>query len=265
MGDQLPGGRPRHTSTAPRRSVLCDAEGSPLVDFVAGRSITGRDWADDIRLPDSRPAPAADAILASLPGWMASTSHRELAALLSVRALQLRQFHLYAWDFSTQRPDPDWSEPRLPDHLRIRGLDGVTASDLDPVRGRAYPVGHIDHAEGQLTRLTGLLRGSLYGPVLACSKVALAGSTPVAAALVAGRSGLPAWPAPSIVDLFRDPRGAFPGIGALLLRSALAQASADGTPDRLLLTVTEGNPAQRLYERTGFTRLGSARCFLVPS
>ncbi|WP_158515565.1 hypothetical protein [Kitasatospora sp. MBT63] len=253
-----------YRAVPPAREMITDQAGRPAADFVRGATRAGLPWADDIR-PRTTVRRAAQAILLGLPGWVASTPVPPLGDLLADRAPTLRLSRLYGWDFDRQHPEPHWLRPRLPDGVRLAGLDGVGAADLAAVRERAYPPGHLDRAPGQPERLTGLLDGTLYGPVLGCSTVARsAGSVVVAAVLVTGNTGLPGRPEPGFVDVFREPGEPFRGLGSLLLRYALARAAVDGPPPALVLSVTDGNPARRVYERIGFSHLDSIRTVLLP-
>ncbi len=98
-----------------------------------------------------------------------------------------------------------------------------------------------------------LLTERQFGPVLACSGVALdAGGTPVAASIVTGAPGEPPFGGPWVILVFRAP--GHPGAGRALLARALRIAARDGLPG-LGLAVTHGNPAARLYEDLGFRRI----------
>jgi ribosomal protein S18 acetylase RimI-like enzyme len=59
----------------------------------------------------------------------------------------------------------------------------------------------------------------------------------------------------TLVDITIAPELRGQGIGTRLLNELLAEAAGKQIP--VLLKVTEGNPARRLYERLGFERLGS--------
>jgi GNAT superfamily N-acetyltransferase len=74
----------------------------------------------------------------------------------------------------------------------------------------------------------------------AASALAVADRT--AGAILVGQNGL-------IYDLFRDP--AYPGTGKALIQHALSVRG-------LTLAVTDGNPAERLYQRLGFQHVYEA-------
>jgi ribosomal-protein-alanine N-acetyltransferase len=57
-----------------------------------------------------------------------------------------------------------------------------------------------------------------------------------------------------------DPRHRGRGIGAALLERFVAAARSRGA-DRLFLEMREGNPAQSLYLRHGFTQIGRRRAY----
>jgi GNAT superfamily N-acetyltransferase len=131
------------------------------------------------------------------------------------------------------------------------------AADLVAAMMAAYPPGHPDHEPGDddrtfvRARLERMISGVEIGPLLGCSRLAVAADGTVAgAALVCDMPGADApFGGPWIGELFRDPD--HPGAGRALLDRAIRQAAIDGL-DALGLVVTEGNPARALYGRTGF-------------
>jgi GNAT superfamily N-acetyltransferase len=130
-----------------------------------------------------------------------------------------------------------------------------------------------EHPEIELDQI---IAGRMMGPLLGCSGLALRADGTVAAAILVNDSGgeLPAG-GPWIAQFFRHPdrrpgllggelsipaalgrpvAGEARGAGAPLLRRALALATLDGLP-AIGLAVTDGNPAQRLYEAHGFAEV----------
>jgi ribosomal protein S18 acetylase RimI-like enzyme len=61
-------------------------------------------------------------------------------------------------------------------------------------------------------------------------------------------------PAGLLSDLVVDPDHRREGIGALLLDAGLAALAELGAPRVVLFTAQQNNPAQRLFERSGFRR-----------
>jgi GNAT superfamily N-acetyltransferase len=273
----------------PERWSLHDEDGAPVADFVQVRGLLrGHDfwWAADLRpVPGADLAHAAAVVRRSLPGWMAElrvTGAQDAfaRALLDAALSHGRHAHHYVWDFAVRPPDPEWAEPVLPRDLTLAAPEEVSPRRLHRVHRRAYPRTHPDHPAGDFERLAQLVRGGLFGGLLGGSAVAVRGRRPVAGIMVGHENGdsslaaavLPraghsltglALTGPAVVDLFRDPEDAPPGLGGLLLRRALALTAKEGAPS-LSLTVTEGNPARRVYERTGFTHSHTTVALRLP-
>jgi GNAT superfamily N-acetyltransferase len=273
----------------PERWSVHDDEGTVVADFVQVRGLLrGHDfwWAADLRpAPGADPAHAAAVVRRRLPGWMAElrvTGPQDAFAkiLLDAALSRGRYAHHYVWDFALRTPDPAWSQPSLPPDLALVSPEEVSPRRLHRVHRRAYPGTHPDHPAGDFERLAQLVGGALFGGLLSGSAVAVRGRRPVAGIMVSHENGdsslsaavLPraghsvagfALTGPAVVDLFRDPEDAPAGIGAVLLRRALALTAKEGAPT-LSLTVTEGNPARRVYERTGFTHSHSTVALRLP-
>ncbi len=64
-------------------------------------------------------------------------------------------------------------------------------------------------------------------------------------------------PAGSVTDIYVEPRHRGRGIGSSLLGAGLSWLRARGY-HRVLLNVTAGNPARRLYERAGFRQFAES-------
>lgn len=226
-------------------------------------------WADDLRPRCSDLAHAARVVGQVLAGWTldvrVTTAEADFAELLHRSAEAFgRHAHHYLWDFALTRPDPRWHDPELPHGLTLAAPGEVGGRRLFRLHRRAYPPGHPDHPAGDPEWFASMVQGRLFGELLDGSAVALApGGRPVAAVLVAQRSSCLAGDGPGVVDIFRDPEHAPPGLGASLLRRALARTAQAGLPT-LRLEVTEGNPARRVYERTGFAYSGSSRRLRLP-
>ena len=167
------------------------------------------------------------------------------------------------------RADPAplrWARACGPAGVELAPLEGRPDRALAPVLAAAYPPGHIDHVPGEdpLEFLDAILSGRAVGPLLRSSRLALAAGRPVGAILMTAAVSRHPWEGGAFVaDLFRDPDPRFKGVGGALLRRAVAAAGADGAP-RVGLSVTDGNPVQRLYERLGFAVIDSRRTILAP-
>ena len=81
------------------------------------------------------------------------------------------------------------------------------------------------------------------------------------AALVNDNPPRPPFGGPWLAELFREP--GHRGVGGALLRSALHAAAQDGHAT-VQLAVTEGNPAQGLYEALGFRVVTSTLTVELP-
>ncbi|WP_042381535.1 hypothetical protein [Streptacidiphilus melanogenes] len=273
----------------PERWSVRDDDGTAVADFVQVRGLLrGHDfwWAADLRpARDADPARAAAVVRRRLPGWMAElrvTGPQDAFArlLLDASLSHGRYAHHYVWDFGVRAPDPSWSDPPLPPELALVAPHEVSPRRLFRIHRRAYPPTHPDHPAGDFDRLAQLMGGGLFGGLLGGSVVAVRGRRPVAGIMIGHENGdsslaaavLPraghsvadlALTGPAVVDLFRDPEDSLPGLGGLLLRRALAVTAKEGGPS-LSLTVTEGNPARRLYERTGFAHSHSTVALRLP-
>ncbi|WP_370105471.1 GNAT family N-acetyltransferase [Streptacidiphilus sp. BW17] len=276
----------------PGRTAVQDEWGRVVADFVrvavtSGRTDAGTGdgtdagtgdrtgdgvgfwWADDLRPRCPDLAHAARVVGEVLAGWTldvrVASAETDFAELLHRSAEAFgRHAHHYLWDFALMRPDPRWHEPELPHGLTLAAPGEVGGRRLFRLHQRAYPPGHPDHPAGDPDWFASMVQGRLFGELLDGSAVALApGGRPVAAVLVAQRSSCLAGDGPGVVDIFRDPAHAPQGLGAALLRRALARTAQAGLPT-LRLEVTEGNPARRVYERTGFAYSGSSRRLRLP-
>lgn len=168
---------------------------------------------------------------------------------------------------SSQVP-ADWLRPVLPPTLRLTPLDrpvvDIARASLGP-----YAAGHVDAAQGgtlvkAIATYDRLLAGHTAGTVMqSLSCLAIDASTDAVAAAVIVTS-LPAaswWPGgPWVVDLFVVPRLQGVGLGRQLLQLVIARCVTEGH-ERIGLSVTDGNPAERLYRAVGFERIRSVFVF----
>jgi GNAT superfamily N-acetyltransferase len=204
----------------------------------------------------------ADKVLDQLRGWLVSVSPVFGRELLMLGGRLHRHAFTMALDLYPVTPEPDPPPPGL----RFVPCDRP-ASAIQPAITAAFPPGHPDHVadDGVLppppgeTELEQLLDGSLVGPLMPCSMLAVnTGDAVVAGCLVNELA-----PRPWITLMFRDPDRSPHGTGALLLHAVAAQAGQAGIRS-IGLAVTAGNPAQRVYERAGFFVLDESLTVHIP-
>ncbi|HYW25922.1 MAG TPA: GNAT family N-acetyltransferase [Terriglobales bacterium] len=186
-----------------------------------------------------------------------TTSPEEAAALQEAGARLVRHAH----DMVLALPARG-AQPRIPDGITLRtGIAPVPA--MVRVRLLAYPPGHPDagfsgrSAADHEQDLTELLSGRLVGSVLEdASAVTTDAAGAVAGAVVVTRIGPEPWGwagGPWVADVMVVPAWQGRGLGRALLLHAITRCSAAGEA-RIGLTVTDGNPAERLYAALGFQR-----------
>lgn len=192
---------------------------------------------------------AARAVLTQLRGMRVAGDVGLGRALVAAGGHATRHGHLMTHDLA-QRPQTR----ELPGY-RLTDVDRPAADLLD-ANLAAYGPGHPDHRdeprETAHAELQSHLDGTLYGPLLAGSGLALRDETVVGAILLGTLPGDPPLCGPWVLDLFRHPE--HPGVGRALLERALALAGGPA----LGLMVTERNPARRLYEQLGFRHVLTA-------
>jgi GNAT superfamily N-acetyltransferase len=164
---------------------------------------------------------------------------------------------------SMTSPGP-WLHPRLPSPLRVTAVDRP-ADDIARASHGAYPAGHVDAAQAaSLAEAVALyeriIAGQTAGPLIrAVSALLVDGLTEtVAGALLVTAMPAAAWwdGGPWLCDLFVVPTHQGAGIGRQLLQLMIARCAERGY-ERIGLSVTDGNPAERLYRTLGFARCRS--------
>ena len=229
--------------------TLLDARGRPVGAFLRAER-DGRPLADLFE-PALPAADAAPAIMSELRGWRISADETLARALVTAGGRPARHAHVYTHDLRELPPEPAG--------FRLAPL-AHSPEELAPVLDAAFPPDHPDFAtrerQDPLSEMRELLTEQQFGPLLACSGVALdAAGAVVAACIVTGSPGEPPFGGPWVILVFRAP--GHPGSGRALLARALRIAARDGLP-ALGLAVTHGNPAVRLYEDLGFRLVLSA-------
>jgi GNAT superfamily N-acetyltransferase len=188
-----------------------------------------------------------------------TTSPQEAAALQAAGARLERHAHDMVLDLPADCP----AEPTLPDGLTLR--PGVEASPrLTRALLAAYPPGHPDvglsgRTRGQADReIAELLAGTDAGRVIQdASAVVSDDAGAVVAAVIVTRIEPEAWGWPGgpwVATVLVVPRWQGRGVGRAVMGLAIARCTAAGEA-RIGLTVTDGNPAERLYRALGFRRL----------
>jgi ribosomal protein S18 acetylase RimI-like enzyme len=241
----------------PGRTPLFGDDGELLLVFTLAESTRNdRRWVDACWRPPTADVDACcEAVLDAFAGDAFTSLDIDLAhALLASGADEIRHAHSMSHSLD---PLPS---VQLPDSLAVAQLTGAelesAAAELGDVSVRAYPDGHPDHEhvdrDAAADELRQFARGTILGPYLEVSTVATLGGRRVGACLVVQREGEPPDGGPWIVDVFRDPDAAVPGIGAALIAASLASAQAAGLPGLSLVVTDANHRARRLYRRLGF-------------
>jgi GNAT superfamily N-acetyltransferase len=183
-------------------------------------------------------------------------------ALIALGARALRHAHVRSRDLRRDPAPPEWA------HVPGIGPLDRTAPELVGMYRAAYPPEHVDWTHSgppadYEADLAGVLDGRIAGPRLDVSRLAVDGDGRPAGALIVTRlTGEPPFGGPWVAELFRRPGDDLRGTGRALLQAGLAVATASGLP-ALGLAVTEGNPAQALYESLGFERILSSLSVVI--
>jgi L-amino acid N-acyltransferase YncA len=247
----------------PDRRLLRDDDGRALAAFLPGER-DGRPLADLVEPAPGVPLAAiARRAAAELPGWKVAGDVALGRELIALGARPTRHAHVHSRDLRRDPAPAEWAQDD-----RIGPLD-CSAPELVEVYRAAYPPAHVDWRytgppPDYEEDLAGILGGWIAGPRLEVSRVAVdAAGRPAGALIVTELEGGPPFGGPWVAELFRRPGSELRGLGRALLQAGLAAATAAGLP-ALGLAVTDGNPAQRLYESLGFERKLSALTVVVP-
>jgi len=184
------------------------------------------------------------------PGSAVVLSDQEVRdELLAKGARQIRHVH-------TMRHHLHDVPAAQPGHgLTFRRWQAGDAERLAPALVAAYAPGHPDARGADLGEAAESLASMVDDPdnplMERATQVAVVEGQPVAAAVVVLSNHVTGWNGPWLMNMFRAPAPALPGLGAALLSRSLEILRADGAP-HLGLAVTDTNPARRVYERLGF-------------
>ncbi len=216
--------------------------------------------------PDVAPEDLAAAAVVTLAGWKMATRDEALVAALvgSGARIARRSTHM------ERRFPGSWPQALVPAGMRVSPLSADPAQLL-PASLAAFPFGHDDRADDssdddEARELAELLAGEITGPLLPEASWAVldARDRTVGGVIVTRQNdGLPGdgtW----IAWILAHPELAPPGTGSALLAATLTALSTAGEP-HVGLSVTVGNPAQRLYERFGFEPLARNFTLVLPS
>ncbi|MFC4585293.1 GNAT family N-acetyltransferase [Sphaerisporangium corydalis] len=242
------------------RLTVNDSDGRPVLSYVEGTR-DGRPCAD---LAQVLAPGAVETVLREMPGWVVSGDEDFGRRLMEAGGRRLRHAHAYSWDLRADPAPPEWAETGY----GVVACDAVPAAEVFPAWRGAYPPDHPDHRTGDDDALLAgdlapMLSGEAYGPLLPCGGLLLREDRVVAGVMVGAFAGDPPFHGPWVLDIFRDPHPRFAGLGAVMLRRALALATMHGLP-ALGLAVTEGNPARRVYDRLGFRRTRTTINVIIP-
>ncbi|MEU8277880.1 GNAT family N-acetyltransferase [Microbispora bryophytorum] len=244
------------------RVILAGADGAPAFSYVEDERY-GLPCADLVEVMGPG---AADAITAKLPGWAVAGPVELGEALVARGARVTRHAHEMTCELRTAPP----AETGAPDGFRFAPCDRSPEEVFAAWRA-AYPAGHPDHrnmddAAALRDVLAPLLEGKVTGEILPCSVLAVDRDDAVDRdGAVAGGAVVTLFhDRPWVVEVFRHPARTPSGLGTRMLAAVRDRAAADGW-ERLGLVVSEGNPARGVYERLGFTLVGSSMTVVIPS
>lgn len=185
-----------------------------------------------------------------------TTSSKEAENLIDSGARLLRQSHEMILDLAQNSWPP--SVP-VTDQLRLEDIRRPPA-EIAAAAGVATPAGHPDRETwatvDRASYWAQVLSGRVTGPILteASGLVVDSSGRVVAALAVTAMAPSDWWPGgPWLTEMFVVPALQNRGLGRRLLAHA-ASACARAGHGLLGLTVTDGNAAERLYQRFGFKR-----------
>ena len=108
------------------------------------------------------------------------------------------------------------------------------------------------------------MAGTFLGPPISGTATALAPDDSLVGLIAIFGLAEDAAVLPWIGTVYRVPDPRWRGLGETLVRHAMAQCSPPRGTSRMGLAVTDGNPAQRLYERLGFVVVETKLSVRIP-
>jgi GNAT superfamily N-acetyltransferase len=241
----------RDDPARPGRRLLVDRDGALLARFAPGLR-EGWPVADLFtRLPGVGVERVVARVLEDLQGTLVCGDPELGRALVGAGGRPGRHAHLLSRDLRAAPARPPGPPPA---GVRIVAADRP-ACDLAAAFRAAYARDHPDfrshpYPEDPALDLAPLLDGRQVGPLLGASALAVDDRDRVVGAAIVNRAGgTPPEAGPWLSQLFRAPTHR--GAGRALLEHVLAALTAAGE-EALGLTVTDGNPAERLYRALGF-------------
>lgn len=254
-------GHPQPAAGPPggRREVRCDAQGVPVLTYELGWE-DDRPRADDVAVVGPDPV---GLILAEMSGWVVACPPELGRQLVGQGAQLVHHGHTMRRPLRGDPAVRTWADLDLGVGRRAVPCDRDAREVFPAWRAAFSSPGHPDRHPGTdeqalAERLVPLLDGAV-GPLLPWSALVVDADDRVVAGLVAVDFDGRDW----IADLFRQPGPRHAGLGTLLLRRCLAAAAAAGATE-VGLSVTEGNPARRGYERLGFQLVRTSVTVVVP-
>lgn len=244
--------------TGRQAPTLTDGAGTPLAEILLDE-VVGKRWAI-VQAMHAPAAAVAPALLATYAGHRAVTDDDDLAALLVAGGGTVaRQAHDYTYDLAGV--PPGWADTVAPQGFALSPVTGSAA--LAEAHAAAVPPGHPDHDPDldHADDLRAMLAGEIFGPNVSAATWQVGDDHGACGAIIVSERGPGGtW----VLDVFVDPRHHGKGLGRALLRRSLAGAAQAGYAT-MGLVVTEGNPARRLYDSTGFLHTGSGSSVDLPS
>ena len=224
------------------QQVLLDDRGQPAIRYTEG-TMRGERWAYRIKVVGPR---AVEAVMLHMHGWYLSGPESFCNDLMSMGATFVRHAHILT-HFLDGLEQPD-----LPAHLRYVPCDRAP-EDVIHAWLAAFGPEHPDHV-GQSAdsilhhEVAPLLNGTLVGPVLPCSVLAVnERDEVVAGVVVTDWNGMP-W----ISSGFRDPVRSPKGLGTKLLLYTLRSAAADGFSALTGSVSADNGPSLHMCAKLGF-------------
>lgn len=226
------------------QQVLLDDHGQSAIKYTEG-TMWGERWAYRTQAVGPR---AVEAVMQRMHGWYLSGPEAFCDELITRGAKLVRRAHILTHFLDGL----EHSAADLPAHFRYVPCDRAP-EDLLSAWLAAFGPGHPDHVPQNADtilrhEIAPLLNGTLMGPVLPCSVLAVNERDEVVAGVVVNDWDGTPW----ISNGFRDPARSPRGLGTKLLLHTLHLAASDGF-SALTGSVSDDNHASRhMCARLGF-------------